>query len=168
MALFDVSKYQTPQKDEVDLKATLKNFQIFIQAYQNSREKVGQPRMPKVTQSYSLVPPSTANVGPNGLENLMIQREDDVAEFQELHSLFLKGYAGISHPIKPEITERKRSIFFNRYILGLSVSDASEKTWISRDVVIEESAEAVIQFCHSLGLVISKKEVEPFIEQIID
>lgn len=168
MALFDVNKYQTPKKDEVDLKATLNGFQTFIQAYQNSREKVGQPRMPKVTQGFSLVPPSTVNVGPNGLENILIQREDDKEEFKELHGLFLKGYAGISHPFKPEVTERKRSIFFNRYILGLSVNDVADKTWMSRDVVIEESAEAVIQFSHALELVIFKSETEPLIEQNSD
>lgn len=164
MALFDVKKYQTPKKDEVDLKATLKGFQTFIQAYQNSREKVGQPRMPKVTQGFSLVPPSTANMGSNGLENVLIQREDDQAEFQELHGLFLKGYASISHPFKPEVTERKRSIFFNRYILGLSVNEIADKIWMSRDVIIAESAEAVIQFSHALELVILKSETEPLLK----
>ena len=61
MSLFDVSKYEVPNDEDVDLVLTRKNFEIFIRAYKNSREKAGQPRVPKVTQSFSLIPPSTAN-----------------------------------------------------------------------------------------------------------
>lgn len=168
MALFDVSKYQLPLKDEVDIDATKRGFQTFIQAYQNSREKVGQPRMPKITQSYSLVPPSTAGDNVKGLDNILIQREDDTAEFIELHGLFLKGYSAVSHPHKPENTERKRSVFFNRYILGLSVNEISDKNFISRDTVIEESAESMVQFCYALELVVLKEETKPLIQMKTD
>lgn len=57
MSLFDISKYEIPSNEEVDMVLTKRNFEIFIGAYKSSREKIGQPRVPKVTQSYSLLPP---------------------------------------------------------------------------------------------------------------
>ena len=39
MSLFDVSKYEVPNDEDVDLVLTRKNFEIFIRAYKNSREK---------------------------------------------------------------------------------------------------------------------------------
>ena len=39
--------------------------------------------MPKVTQSFSLIPPSTANGGVGEAERMLIQRENDITEFQE-------------------------------------------------------------------------------------
>ncbi|EAA0261528.1 ArpU family transcriptional regulator, partial [Listeria monocytogenes] len=81
MSLFDVSKYEVPSNKDIDMLLTRKNFEIFIGAYKNSREKVGQPRVPKVTQSFSLIPPSTAGSNTGEAERILIQREDDMEEF---------------------------------------------------------------------------------------
>jgi ArpU family phage transcriptional regulator len=158
MALFDVSKYEVPRTDEIDMSTTKTNFEAFLRAYKNSREKIGQPRIPKTTQSFSLIPPSTANSGSGEAERLLIQREDDLAEFNELHQLFARGFAGISHPIKVDITERRRQIFILRYLQGFSVSEILDLVPLGKDIVTEESKEAMIQFCFELQLIVKKTE----------
>lgn len=158
MALFDVSKYEVPNNDDIDMTSTRKNFETFIRAYKNSREKVGQPRVPKVTQSFSLIPPSTAGGNSGEAERLLIQREDDLAEFEELHQLFAKGFTAISHPIKVDVTERRRQIFILRYLQGFSVSEILDLVPVGKDVVSFESKEAMLQFCHELELTIKKSE----------
>ncbi|HBL1599124.1 TPA: ArpU family transcriptional regulator, partial [Enterococcus faecium] len=61
MVLFDVKKYETPSAKDVDMERTKHNVAVFLSAYLSARCRVGQPREPKVTASYSLVPPSTAD-----------------------------------------------------------------------------------------------------------
>lgn len=156
--LFDVRKYEVPKNDDVDMDSTRKNFQTFIRAYKNSREKVGQPRIPKVTQSFSLVPPSTACGNSGEAERLLIQREDDLAEFNELHQLFAKGFVAISHPFKADVTERRRQIFVLRYLQGFMVSEMLDLVPVGKDTITEESKEAMLQFCHELKLTIQKTE----------
>lgn len=158
MALFDVSKYQIPSNDDIDMTTTKNNFEAFLRAYKNSREKVGQPRIPKTTQSFSLIPPSTANNNSGEAERLLIQREEDLAEFSELHQLFAKGFAGISHPIKVDVTERRRQIFILRYLQGFSVNEILDLVALGKDTVTDESKEAMIQFCFELQLIVKKSE----------
>ena len=153
--LFDVSKYEMPKNDDIDMVMTRKNFEIFIRAYKNSREKVGQPLVPKVTQTFSLIPPSTVN-GNHEAERMLIQREDDLEEFKELHQLFAKGYAAISHPFKTEVTERRRQIFILRYLQGFSVMEILDLIPVGKDTVTDESKESMLQFCYELELIIKK------------
>lgn len=163
MSLFDVSKYEVPSNDDLDMTLTRKNFEIFIRAYKNSREKVGQPRVPKVTQSFSLIPPSTAPGGSGEAERLLIQREDDLEEFNELHQLFVKGFSSISHPFKAEITERRRQIFILRYLQGFTVNEILELIHSSKDIVTDESKEAMLQFSNEIQLVVKKSESTPLL-----
>lgn len=166
MSLFDVSKYEVPNNNDVDMALTKKNFEVFIRAYKNSREKIGQPRVPKTTQSFSLIPPSTANGGTGEAERLLIQREDDLAEFNELHQLFAKGFAVISHPTKVEITERRRQIFILRYLQGFSANEILDLVPVGKDTVTDESREAMLQFCFELQLIVKKSESIPLVSVI--
>lgn len=163
MVLFDVSKYEVPKNDDVDMNLTKKNFEVFIRAYKNSREKVGQPRVPKVTQSFSLVPPSTANGNSGEAERILIQREDDIEEFKELHQLFAKGFVAISHPFKSDVTERRRQIFILRYLQGFSVNEVMDLVPVGKDIITEETKEAMLQFCYELQLTINKSETSRLI-----
>jgi ArpU family phage transcriptional regulator len=165
MSLFDVSKYEVPDNKDVDMLLTRKNFETFIRAYKNSREKVGQPRVPKVTQSFSLIPPSTVGNNTGEAERLLIQREDDLEEFRELHQLFAKGFAVISHPFKAEITERRRQIFILRYLQGFTVNEILDLIPTSKDIITDESREAMLQFSHELKLVVEKSELTPFLSE---
>lgn len=163
MSLFDVSKYEVPNDEDVDLVLTRKNFEIFIRAYKNSREKAGQPRVPKVTQSFSFIPPSTSNGGVGEAERMLIQRENDITEFQELHELFVKGFIAISHPFRSEVTERRRQIFILRYLQGFTVSEILEMIHVSKDIVTDESKEAMLQFSNEIKLVVKKSESTPLL-----
>lgn len=161
MTLFDTSKYEIPCNETIDLALTKKNFEIFIGAYKSAREKVGQPRVPKVTPSYSLLPPSTAGGHIGEAERLLIQKEEDLAEFQALHQLFAKGFATVAHPFKVEVTERRRQIFVLRYLQGLTVNEIMERVAVSKDIVTDESKEALLQFSRELQLVVKKSESTP-------
>ncbi|WP_242703890.1 ArpU family transcriptional regulator [Enterococcus sp. 669A] len=155
---FNIAKYQKPDPDEIDWEVTRKNFSVFVNAYQISRERVGQTRMPRVTQSFSLIPPSTINQGCGQSEVLLIQHEDALEEFNELHNLFVQGYSAISH-VKPDKSERRRKIFFLRYFNNLTLKEISERIFFGRDVIIKESKEAMLQFCTELELVVYKSEI---------
>lgn len=160
MSLFDVSKYEVPSDHDVDMVATRKNFQTFIRAYKSSRERVGQPRVPKVTQSFSLIPPSTAGGQSGQAERLLIQREDDLEAFIELHGLFVRGYCAISHPFKSEVTERRRQIFLLRYMQGFTTYEVMDLVPVGKDVIADESKEAMLQFSHALELTIHTSETQ--------
>ncbi|BDQ49373.1 hypothetical protein EfsSVR2281_16260 [Enterococcus faecalis] len=100
MVLFDVEKYQIPDPEEIDMKATRKNFETFMTAYGSVREKVGKNRLPKMTQSFSLIPSTTNKEYSSDAERFMIEREEYMDEYKELEELFSLGYLAICNPLK--------------------------------------------------------------------
>lgn len=152
MALFDVSKYEVPDPKNVDLDKTKYNVGVFMAAYLSARSRVGEPREPKITSSFSLVPPSFSTKNHAQAEQMLIQKEEAEEEFWYLHSLFKKGYAAIQHPFKPEIAERRKKVFYDRYISGVSVYLVSQRYHISEDLVSQESSTAIVQFASALEL----------------
>lgn len=152
MVLFDVKKYETPDAKDVDMEQTKHNVSVFLSAYLAARCRVGQPREPKVTASFSLVPPSTAN-NTFEAEQMLIQKEEAQEEFDYLHKLFVRGYSAIQHPHKPDITKRRKQIFYDRYIHGYSVNFTAERCHVSEELVKQESSVILIQFASALELV---------------
>lgn len=153
MALFDVKKYEVPDPKNVDIEKTKYKVGVFMQAYLSARSRVGQPREPKVTQSFSLIPPSTAN-NDFEAEQILIENEEAKEEFNYLHDLFVKGYASIQHPFKPEISERRKKIFYDRFILGKTIYLSAQRSFVSEEIVKQESNIAIIQFSSALELVV--------------
>jgi len=153
MVLFDVSKYEIPDPKNVDIGKTKYNVGVFLTQYLASRSRVGQPREPKVTATFSLVPPSIANSG-HEIEQIIVQNEEAQEEFNYLHDLFVKGYASIQHPFKPEISERRKKIFYDRFISGFTIYITSQRNFVSEDMVSQESSMAIIQFAAALELLI--------------
>ena len=151
--LFDVKKYSLPNQDDVDMVETKKNIGVFMSAYMSARGRVGQPREPKVTASYSLVPPSTANNSFEA-ENILIGKEEAMEEFLHLHKLFIKGYSAIQHPFKPDIAMRRKKIFMDRFVYGYSIFMVAERNHISEYLVSTESNEAIAYFACALELVV--------------
>ncbi len=154
MALFDVSKYEIPDPKNVDMDKTKHNVAVFLSAYQSARSRVGQPREPKVTSSFSLVPPSTRNANQGEAEQILIQNEEAQEEFTYLSDLFTKGFAAIQHPFKPDISQRRKGVFYDRYIKGMAIYLVAEKNHISEETVKQESITAIVQFASALELVI--------------
>ena len=146
MVLFDVKKYETPDAKDVDMEQTKHNVSVFLSAYLAARCRVGQPREPKVTASFSLVPPSTAN-------NVFEEAQE---EFDYLHKLFVRGYSAIQHPHKPDVTERRKRIFYDRYINGNPIYLAAQRNCISEESVKQESNMIIVQFASALELVAFK------------
>lgn len=152
---FDISKFQFPNENEIDFKATRFNLQTFLAVYQSARERVNQPRIPKITQSFNLVPYYSNLPEAEEAEQILLQKERDQEEFQKLHELFTRGYFSIFH-LNPEKTERRRSIFFLRYLSGVCAIDVQERLFVGKDIVTKESKQAIIQFCNELGLIVFK------------
>ena len=152
MALFDVSKYEVPDPKNVDIENTKHNVGVFLSAYLPARSRVGQPREPKVTSSFSLIPPSTSSNNQGEAEQILIQKEEAWEEFEYLHNLFEKGFSVIQHPFKPEITQRRKKIFYDRYILGYSIYVAAQRNHISEDLVSQDSTKSIVQFASALEL----------------
>lgn len=151
MVLFDVNKYTTPDLDKVDLVKTKENVGVFLSAYMAARERYGQPREPKVTASYSLVPPSTSD-DTFEVERLLIEKEEAEQLFIELHSLFIRGYSAIQHPFKADITSRRKKIFMDRYVRGYPIFTVAERNHISEYIVSIESNRSIVQFASALEL----------------
>ena len=131
------------------------NVGVFLSAYLSARCRVGQSREPKVTASYSLVPPSTVN-NVFEAERMLIDREEAQEEFEYLHKLFIRGYSAIQHPHKPDVTERRKKIFYDRYINGLSIYVTAQRNNTSEESVKLESNKIIIQFASALELVAFK------------
>lgn len=150
--MFNLANYKQPEIREVDMNKTKENVGIFLSAYQSSRMKIGQPREPKVTASYSLAPSSKTNQVNSSTENTVIANIEAEEEFENLHKMFCSAYASINHPFKPEMTERRRKVFMMRYIYGLSVRSVSERINYQDNVVMDESKESIIQFAKALDI----------------
>lgn len=149
MVLFDVSKYETLKPKDVDMEKTKYNVSVFLAAYLRARYRVGQPRELKVTASYSLIPPYTSNHDFEA-ERMLIDKEDTFEEFTQLHKLFIRGYSSIQHAYKPDITEIRRKIFYDRYIYGNAIFGVAERTNLSEETVKQESNIINIQFASAL------------------
>ena len=153
MVLFDVRKYETPDPKAVNLDRTKYNVGVFLKAYLAARARYGQPREPKLTSSFSLVPPA-ASVGNNAeAEKILIENEEAREKFEHLHNLFGMGYSAIQHPFKPEICERRKRVFYDRYIKGDPVYICAQRLNVSEDLVSQDAALAIIQFADALELV---------------
>ena len=153
--MFDLAKYRLPAPKDVNLPATRQNVAVFLSAYLSSRCRVGQPREPRVTQSLSLFPPAT-NKTSFEAEQILIDNEEAQDEFNHLHQLFIKGYAAIQHPSNTDITERRKRIFFDRYIHGYSIYVTAQRSSISEDSVKQESNVIIIEFASALELIVMK------------
>lgn len=166
MVMFDVSKYQVPEPSDVDIKLTKKNFEIFMSAYGAAREKVGKNRMPKMTQSFNPVSSTPHREYSGDAERFLIEREMFMPEYNELHDIFGVGYLAISNFSREGATERRRQIFMLRYVYGLGVQSITERTYLGKTAVIEESKMGLIQFCNATDLLVSAAETKPMIEMV--
>ncbi|EMF0094437.1 transcriptional regulator [Enterococcus hirae] len=150
MCLFDVQHYQIPEIEALDWGKTKEQLYLFIQSYVRARERIGLVRLPKLDQSFSLFT-EEISFSTISKQNLYYQ------EYKTLHGLFILGYTSILHPCRPEITERRRRIFLLRYFYGLPILLVSERINYQRNVIIDESKQAVLQFTVALDIHVQKE-----------
>lgn len=153
MRIFDISQYEVVGIELVEWEETKKNIGLFLTAYKTARERVGISQLPKLTMSYSFTDSEYTAI----LQSGDFEGQLDIKQsFLELHQNFIIGYSAIMHPWKPEITDRRRTIFMLRYVYGLSGSIVSERIHYQKNIVIEDSKRAIIQFASALSLVEKK------------
>lgn len=144
-----------PEKKDVDMRKTKANVGIFLSQYLSYRQRVGQPREPKITATFSLAPVSSNAINKQA-EDILIYNEEIKNKFLEYHEEFVFGYSTIQHPFKPEITKRRQKIFYDRFILGYSIYVVAQRNHISEESVKQESNLALIMFAHGLGILVKK------------
>ncbi|WP_321382979.1 transcriptional regulator, ArpU family protein [uncultured Enterococcus sp.] len=153
MRLFDIKKYERPTMDQVSWSETKESVGIFLSAYKIARERVGLSMLPKLTMSYALTNEENQEV----LTNEDLDPYESFRDtFLQLNEYFIMGYSSIMHPYRPEVTDRRRKVFMLRYVYGLSVSSVSERIHYQKNIIVDESKEAMIQFAQSLDLLIMK------------
>lgn len=75
-----VGKQLTFKLPEIDREATQQNVEEAIETYRIYLLTVPEEKLPKVTATYSLVPPSNTNGFHSTTEDIAIQRADDELE----------------------------------------------------------------------------------------
>lgn len=153
MRIFDVNQYEIVGSNLVEWEETKRNVGLFLGAYKMARERVGISQLPKLTMSYSFVDTEYIAIQESrAFEN----RADIKQSFLRLHEDFVIGYSAIMHPWKPEITDRRRTIFMLRYVYGLPGSIVRERIHYQKNIVIEDSKKSIIQFASALSLIKKK------------
>lgn len=163
MGRFDINKYKVPDPSEVDMKATKQNFELFMGAYGAVREKVGKNRMPKMTQSFSPISATPQREYDGDAERFLIEREIYMPEYEELDGLFWDGYTAISNPLRQDGTQRRRQIFMLRYVYGINIQAITERTYLGKTTVVQESGVGFLQFCRATELLVTKNETKPLV-----
>lgn len=163
MGHFDINKYKFPDLKKVDMRVTRENFELFMGAYGAVREKVGKNRMPKITQSFSPTSATPHREYDGDAERFLIEREIYMPEFEELDAVFWDGYTAISNTLRQDGTERRRQIFMLRYVYGINVQAITERTYLGKTTIVEESRVGFIQFCKATGILVTKDETKPLV-----
>lgn len=158
MAGFNLEKY-APSDKEMDFKKTVQNIKIFIEAYQNARMRVSLKREPNISMNWNEIKVDNGGRITNSVEDVVIYNDEALREYEELHKLYIDGMCKIySLSPNPEITERLRKVFYDRFVLGFSVYQTAQRNLVSEQTVIKDSKEAVKQFAIALDILVETKE----------
>lgn len=154
MKAFNIAQYEQPEFESIDWQKTKYNVGVFLTAYKTARERVGQPACPRRTMEYSLLNKEYCFVIQNEALN---DYEEFRHEFIRLNKLFVLGYSSIMHAHYPEITERRRTVFMLKYVNGLSGTAISERINYQKNIIVDDSKTAIIQFAQALSLIVDKE-----------
>ncbi|MGM0123234.1 hypothetical protein IGI37_000600 [Enterococcus sp. AZ194] len=146
MRLFDIQPYELPKYDTVDWLQTKYAIGIFLRTYKTNRERMGYSQLPRLSQSVEIVTgKQIREVWPT---------EAEKKQFEYTEACFNYGFSAIMHAYRPEVSERRRKIFFYRYLYGLSVPLISDRINYQKNIIIDESKLSIIQFSQSLDLLV--------------
>lgn len=151
MRLFDITQYEYPEAQSINLAQTKHNVGIFLLAYKRSRERIG---LPQISMEYSLDKKEYSFLF-NKLETIGLDEQQE--EFTDLNKMFNLGYSSIMHPFRPEVTARRRKVFMLRYLQGLPIPLVSERINYQRNIIIDDSKKSIIQFAEPLSLLVHEK-----------
>lgn len=133
--MLDLEKYKCPTLEEVDIKATKDNIYTFMHHYNTTSQNYKNTLEMKVAL-------------PNAKEVFQ--------EYQELETLFQKGFSAIHRPSSESKTERRREVFVKRFIEKKAICEIIEETTYSRTIIFEDLKVSALQFANALNLVVMK------------
>lgn len=146
-----------PDEATVDWTKTKIHLGLFLSAYKTARERCGLPMLPKVATECFLLVTEVETI----VSSERVIRLENKEELLELSQLFIRGYSAIMHPYRSEVTERRRKVFLLRYLYGLSMELISERIHYQKNVIVEESKLAIIQFGQATDLIVLKSKQLP-------
>ncbi len=151
MRIFEVSDYTLPTFDSIDWQKTKEQVGIFLRAYKVNRERVGLPIFPKLTSECFLVLREDPIKEKWKVGQELTRNEE---EYLKTEQCFVYAFSAIMHPYRPEMTERRRRVFFYRYLYGLSVPLVSERISYQKNIIVDDSKMAMMQFALALDLLV--------------
>lgn len=118
-------------------------------------ERMGLTRMPPIHSTYSLLDQDIPEIKHS---SFVQENQQFKQEFLYFHHLFSLGLTAISHPYKPEITDRRRKIFLMRFVYGLSINHVSDRIHYQKNVIVDDSQSSLLQFANALSILVLKEQ----------
>lgn len=116
-----------------------------------NRERMGLPVYPKLTSECFLVFREDL-IKEKWKAGQELTRNEE--EYLKTEQCFVYAFSAIMHPYRPEMTERRRRVFFYRYLYGLSVPLVSERISYQKNIIVDDSKMAMMQFALALDLLV--------------
>lgn len=88
MTLFSVTKYEAPDPKNANIEKKY-NVDVFMATYISERCRVGEPREHKIISTFSIFAPIFSCETYAAAEELLIQKEETINGFHQLHDLFV-------------------------------------------------------------------------------
>ncbi|ADH03075.1 transcriptional activator [Brochothrix phage NF5] len=152
-----IQEYRAVQPDDLNMTATKRNVIDLIYAYEVEVHRAGGKVQPKVTPSYSIMPPSFGNGFYSSTESSAL----DNLEKHEMVELFFNkitlGLNSIDCVLDADRKGRRRKMFVMRYIQSKSRQQIMEELAIEKTAYHEDMNMAVTQFAYELGLHVKLK-----------
>lgn len=100
---------------EIDREKTKEAVEAVLEKYRFYLLTIPEERLPKVTASYSLVPPTNTNAFHSSTEDVVIDKVDRALERERYLEWFIRGINRLS--------KREREIIYKRYLEDEEVFD---------------------------------------------
>ncbi|EMF0296290.1 transcriptional regulator, ArpU family protein [Enterococcus hirae] len=151
MRLFEIDEYTLPPFDRVNWQKTKELVGVFISAFKVNRERVGMSVYPNLTQNCTLVV-SIDPIKEKWKEGILLSTYEE--NYMKTEQCFIHAFTAIMHPYRPEVTERRRRVFFYRYLYGLPVPLVSDRINYQKNIIVDDSKIAMMQFALALDLLV--------------
>ncbi len=140
MALFELPK--------IDNVRTKNNVIRALEKYKMMRVRLGERRMPKLTSTLTIVPPSFGNEFHSTTEESAIWNVDAINEARAYVNL-------IDHHVN-QLPERSRQVIITKFIEENSDFEAMSAIHVSHSQYKEEKRKAIERLAYQLDIVVEK------------
>lgn len=150
--LSELEEYRETQPSDLDMRRTAKNIEMLVTAYKREAVKAGLRASPKVTPSYSIMPPSFGNDFHSSTETAAL---DNIEKFEKVDYFVSKinqGLQRIDCVLDPDRRARRRVIFVDKFVSGNSKVEILDKLKIEHTTYHIELNMAIVHFACELGI----------------